>query len=68
MMGHDSKLRAFPLSVLLCAFCMHGLCTAAVTAGGESNPVTHTDSQAALSAFCWRWCTLIRLEGQSVLF
>lgn len=52
----------------LCVFCMHGLCTAAVTAGEESNPVTHTDSQAALSALCWRCCTLIRLEGQSVLF
>lgn len=47
---------------------MHGLCSADVTAGGEPNPVSHTDSQAVLSALYWRWCTLIRLEGQSALF
>lgn len=54
--------------VLSCSFCMRGLCSADVTAGEESNPVTHTDSQAVLSALCWQRCTLIRLEGQSALF
>lgn len=44
------KLEHFLLS---CAFCMHSLCSADVTAGGEPNPVSHTDSQAVLSALCW---------------
>ena len=55
-------------SLLSRSFCMHGLCSADVTAGGEPNPVTHTDSRAVLSALCWRCCTLIRVEGQSALF
>ena len=47
------NLERFPLSVLPCALCMHGLCSADVTAGGEPNPVSHTDSQAVLSALYW---------------
>lgn len=66
--GEMLNLERFPLSVLPCALCMHGLCSADVTAGGEPNPVSHTDSRAVLSALYWRWCALIRLEGQSELF
>lgn len=66
--GEMLNLERFPLSVLPCALCMHGLCSADVTAGGEPNPVSHTDSQAVLSALYWWWCALIRLEGQSALF
>lgn len=66
--GEMLNLERFPLSVLPCALCMHGLCSADVTAGGEPNPVSHTDSQAVLSALYWQWCALIRLEGQSAHF